>query len=161
KALTPTSLSEEPILVTAKPKGRLGWRPITKFGPARRAYQQICVDILRASLPCYPFDFGDVAGGIDRMTDFILCGLQSGQYNHVVNADIKDCYGSITTENLKRMLCIPDWVHNKVLTVDRHTTLKMPLTWPLRVSLDTDEAVRRGLPQGASPSSLIVSRAVL
>ncbi|MDB5575298.1 MAG: hypothetical protein JWR80_474 [Bradyrhizobium sp.] len=162
RALTPHSLCREVVRVHFQPKPGGGFRPIAAFGPGRLAYQKICQDLLKAELPSYSFDFGDGGGGIDRMTDFILHGLQSGEYDHVVTADVRDCYGSITEkEVLHRMLRMPRWLIETGITVDSQTLLEVDQRYGDMAASDADGAVRRGLPQGASPSALIMSRAIL
>lgn len=161
-ALTPSSLSDEVVRVRTKPKSGGGLRLITEFGPGRRAYQKITEDILGATLPPFSFDFGDGQGGVERMTDFIRRGLESGQYNHVVTADVKNCYGSITgKEYLRRKAGIPRWAFEKALTLDCHTRLDLASLKPSELSINPDEAVRRGIPQGASSSGLLMSRVCL
>lgn len=162
RALTPRSLSEEAVRIRMQPKPNGGFRPITAFGPGRRAYQKIAGDLLKAKLPAYSFDFGDEGGGIDRMTHYIVRGLQSGEYDHVVTADIQDCYGSVTgKEALHHMLPIPRWLLEKAIAVDEQTILEADQRFRALAASEADGAVRRGLPQGASPSSLIMSRAIL
>jgi hypothetical protein len=107
----------EPVRAVFMEKGDHDWRIVTAFGPRRRASQVMCADILRIRLPAYDFDFMEKGnGGAEgaalrlkammegaefhniRNTDqgAVCLGvpIAGGQHDHVVTADITDCFGS-------------------------------------------------------------------
>jgi hypothetical protein len=157
---TPRVAASETVRARMKPKPGGGERPVIDFGPGRRAFQLICSDILTASLPTSQFEFLRRGRGAEKMIQRILGGLESGEFDHVVSVDIRNCFGSIRKEVLYRLLPLPQWAVSTIITIDDQARIE--LQGPSSASrLALDEAARQGLPQGASTSGLILSRAIL
>lgn len=159
--LNPRLAQAEPVLARLKRKPGGGVRPIVGFGPARRAYQLICRDIIKAGMPPCRFEFLAPGRGADHMVRQIASALQSGVGDHVVTADIQNCFGSIQQkEVLTELLPLPGWAVRVIITVSDQTRVGVRIC-PAEPCFPIDEAARQGLPQGASTSGLILSRAIL
>ncbi|HZP98887.1 MAG TPA: reverse transcriptase domain-containing protein [Reyranella sp.] len=160
-ALDPSRLTEEPVRLSSRPKPGGGVRLISAFGPDRRAWQRICADILKATLPAYSFEYLRSGQGVEALTRCLLSRLEREQYGYVVTVDIKDCFGSVRKEVVHNLLPIPEWAVRKTMLIDEHTRLQRVVDGNRYVDLLPDDAARRGLPQGASTSGLVMSRAIL
>lgn len=158
--LNPRLAQLERVSVRVKRKLGGGGRPIVSFGPARRAYQVMCADMLKSVMPLQPFECLAQPRGADQMTSRVIAALQSGVGDHVVTADVRNCFGSIRKEALTELLPLPGWAVRAIILISDQTQLGLQANH-MEPCFPLDEAARQGLPQGASTSGLILSRAIL
>lgn len=147
-------------------------RLVLDFGPARRALQTLCADILDVWLPTYDFDYLRRGRGADAQMLRVKEMIEKEGYDHVVTVDIENCFRSVNQDKLVQLLPLPHQVTRNVLLVRDVDVVEQPPEWkeewfgfPLFIydhfAFETDTAARQGLPQGSLTSSLIMSRAVL
>ena len=165
----------EAVITWLEPKISGGVRQLVAFGWRRRALQCLCGDILSALYPPYPFDFSTKGKGGHKAAHIHLGKLiDEGEFEYVVTSDIKDCYGSAKKKKVGELLtALPTKVVNNVILIQDDVTVVvkpdkgtwtgvlLPNTYPATTIHATDEAARRGLPQGSSTSGIIMNRAVL
>jgi hypothetical protein len=159
-AMTAHVLAAEQVRLSVKPKLGGGTRPIMIFGPHRRAMQKVCADLISAALAPAPFDYLRPARGVHQMTLDIVAEIERGNHTCVVTADVRNCFGSVRKEGVETLLPLPRWATQNVMLIDEHTNLQRVTNHTL-VDVPPDDAARQGLPQGASTSGLVLSRAIL
>jgi hypothetical protein len=133
----------------------------------------MCADILSIAYPAAPFDFSARGrGGVNAATKFLHKLIKEGDYQYVLTVDIKDCFGSAIKKKVGELLPLPEEVVNNVLLVQDDVTVVVkpdkgqwtgflfPNHLPAVSAFATDEAARRGLPQGCTASGIIMCRAV-
>jgi hypothetical protein len=160
RELTAQSAGSEPVRPFYKRKPAGGRRPIVEFGHKRRAFQVICSDVIRVTSPVFEREYLRSSRGPERLVLDLLGLLHTGGLAYVVTTDIKNCYGSINKEVLHQRLQLPKWAIDTIITIDDHAELNLQGISPT-LCLALDKAARRGLPQGASTSHLVLSRAIL
>ena len=165
----------ESVITWLEPKISGGVRQLVAFGWRRRALQLMCADILSALYPPHPFDFSTKGKGGSKAAHLHLGNLiDQGGYEYIVTCDIKNCYGSAITKKVGELLtALPTEVVNNVILIQDDvpivvkpdkgtwTGVLLPNMYPATTVHATDEAARRGLPQGSSTSGIIMNRAVL
>jgi hypothetical protein len=151
---------KEPVRLKLKAKLGGGWRPVMDFGPKHRVFQAICADLLRAALPVNALEYNRTGRGDERMTLHILALMQERNLDHVVAADVRNCFGSVRKELVYQVLPLPRWMTEHIALLSDEKPI-ISDTIHNNIYLPTDEAACRGLPQGALTSSLIMSRAIL
>jgi hypothetical protein len=157
-----------------EPKIAGGCRQLVSFHWKRRALQLMCGDILSVAYPAAPFDYSARGnGGVKAATIFLHKLITEGNYQYVVTVDVKDCFGSAIKKKVGELLPLPEKVVNNVLLVQDDVTvvvkpdgakwkgLLFPNHLPAVSIVATDEAARRGVPQGSSASGIIMYRVVL
>jgi hypothetical protein len=172
--LNPFQAIPEPVSTWLEPKVAGGCRQLLSFHWKRRALQIMCGDILSVAYPAAPFDYSARdKGGVKAATIFLHKLIKEGGYQYVVTVDIKDCFGSAIKKKVGELLPLPEKVVNNVLLVQDDVTvvvkpdkgqwtgLLFPNHLPAVSAIATDEAARRGVPQGSSASGIIMYRAVL
>jgi hypothetical protein len=172
--LNPFHAIPEPVSTWLEPKAAGGCRQLVSFGRKRRALQIMCADILSVAYPVAPFDYSARGkGGVGAATAFLHKIIMEGDYQYVVTVDIRDCFGSAIKKKVGELLPLPEKVVNNVLLVQDDVTVVVkpdkgkwngflfPNHLPAVSTIATDEAARRGVPQGSSASGIIMYRAVL
>lgn len=151
---------EEIVTLRLKGKPNGGTRPVMDFGPRRRALQKICDDIIKATLPRMAFEYLEKKRGAERLVLDLLQRMSAEGYRYVLTADIRNCFGSVRKEELGRLLPLPQSATHSVLLIE-DDVLVVHHTPSRSILIPPDDAARRGLPQGASTSGRVMSRAVL
>lgn len=172
-SLSLDACAKEPVVLRWIEEPGRAPRQVCSFGFQRRAFQKISADILDALLPGFEFDYLVRGKGADRAMLRIQELIEKGGYDHVVTIDITKCFRSAVAEQVEKLLPLPLRVVRHALLVGDEVPLKVvqskeakgeggdPSTLGEYVPHDPDTAARQGLPQGASTSTLIMSRAVL
>ncbi len=164
----------EAVTTWLEPKPAGGYRQLVSFGWRRRATQLMCSDILAAAYPVDAFGYSEKGrGGVKSATLALHKMIKEGDYQYVVTIDIKDCFGSAIKKKVGELLPLPKMVTNNVLLIqdDVEVVVKpdkgtwtgflLPNMLPTTSAIATDEAARRGIPQGSSCSGIIMYRAVI
>jgi hypothetical protein len=171
--LNPYQPVPEAVVARAQPKVGGGVRVLVSFRGKRRALQMMCAHLLAIWFPEFEFDYltrgkGGTKAAIERLLEII----EEGKYKYVVVADIANFFRSAIKNKIGRLLPLPERVVDNVLLIqDGVTIVVKPMEDGGVVSqhhlhsaashLETDEAARRGVPQGSSASGIIMYRAVL
>jgi hypothetical protein len=120
------------------------------------------------------FDFSAKGkGGVTAATKRLHKLIEEGGYEYVVTVDIKDFFGSAIKKKVGELGPLPEKVVNNVLLVQDDVKivvkpnqgswegLLVPYMLPVVECVATDEAARRGMPQGCTASPIIMYGAVL
>jgi hypothetical protein len=112
-------------------------------------------------------------GGVPAAIKHLHNLIKKGGYDYVVTADVRNYFGSAIKKKVGELLPLPEKVVNNVLVIqddvkvvvkpgqaDNAKGQQLSTHYP-PTSLQIDEAVRRGVPQGSSASGIIMYWAVL
>lgn len=158
--LDPRADCGEPVHVTLLPKGDGDHRPVVSFGLRRLALQLLVKLLLEAILPPSPLEFAAKGRGPARMCDRIREFVEEHGCEWFVAADIKDFFGSLEREEVKKRLPLPGRVTENVILIPDEAELVLHIPKHLQVNGGDDaweQAVRRGIPQGSPVSNLVAS----
>lgn len=143
--------STEPVRVRSIPKRNGDFRTVCSFGLRAKALQLL---IGRAAIPFTKFSNCQFmfVGGRAAACTAVRDHLRSG-YRHVVELDIKDCYGSFDNRRLHGFLPLPRRVTEANIASDRRSlTHSNDDPGDLR---NREIRSRRGIAQGSSLSPLV------
>jgi len=150
----------EPIYVCEREKKGQGTRIISRPGIKRHAVQIIVRDILKLLNIGHEQDC-IINGGRDAgIYDLTSC-INKNNYPVVVTSDLKDFYGSIEQNEVKKLLHLfpQDVVEFCVLNHKRHKIYFNSLPYTQDDFSQLKRKVQRGLPQG-SPCSVRIASAL-
>ncbi|WP_428667628.1 reverse transcriptase domain-containing protein [Reyranella sp.] len=167
-ALNPFRPIKEAVMARLRQKHDGNWRITLDFNWKRRALINVAACVLDTILPRFDFDYLESGKGRDNAITYLKLMIDSEDYQYVVTADIKNCFGSAIKKMVANLLPIPAPVTRHVLLIENGVEVEVrPHRTAPALSLNagavpvTDEAARLGLPQGSAASSLIMRRAVL
>ncbi len=151
KKVDPRLFSGEPVRVILDPKISGGFRPIVSFGPLQRANQLACRTVLECRYNPSSYEYNRTGRGRFFAINEIAKVLEKEGYNYVAIADIKDAYGSVMREAIRKSNLLPESMVLNACFIPENTKI-----------ICADElfkiAVQNGLPQGSMVSGFILQK---
>lgn len=147
----------EPVSYFYRSKPGGGRRLIVKFGPRRRTLQRLVVDILRASHGESPFDYCRKGRGTTRAMLAMQSAVTKKGARWFSTSDVRDCYGSFDRQGVIAQLRLPRSVIENSLLITPDTPIETGEVETEEESRASEQAARRGIPQGSLASPYIAA----
>lgn len=159
-ALDAFSGATEDVIVRAAPKKSGGYRLVCEFGPRATALQWLVREVIRAWHPVPKREFAASGRGRSRAISHIRACMNDTGSRHIVIADVKNFFPSVSADWVAIHLGLPHSVVVNSIYVGKGAKLHITGDIPTSDTENIEQIIRSGLPQGSLLSPCVAALAM-